>query len=157
VLLIVRPDTSGFQAVSLLPVLAAALYASAMVLTSVKCREESPLMLALALNCAFIVAGLGLGVFSGHEGSFLLGPWQTVDVQLAVIVAVLAALIRIGRIGAAIAYQTGPPATVAAFDYAYLAFSLLWGVLFFGEWPAGLSLLGIGLIAAAGLLALPRR
>ena len=59
-------------------------------------------------------------------------------------------------VGAAIAYQNGPPATVAAFDYSYLAFSLIWGAIFFGELPAILSLLGIVVIVTAGVLSLPR-
>ncbi|MEM5476275.1 hypothetical protein [Pacificibacter sp. AS14] len=60
-------------------------------------------------------------------------------------------------IGAAIAYQNGPPATVAAFDYSYLVFSLIWGGLFFAELPDALSLAGIVVIVVAGFLSLPRR
>ncbi|MEM9342619.1 MAG: DMT family transporter [Pseudomonadota bacterium] len=157
VVLILRPDASGFNHATLLPVLAAFLYACAMVLTSRKCREDDPFALALALNIAFIVAGASLGVFSGQEGSFIFGPWQNLDLPLIGIVAALAAVILVGSVGAAIAYQNGPPATVAAFDYSYLVFSLMWGALFFGELPGALSLLGIAIIVAAGVLSLDRR
>ena len=127
-----------------------------MVLTSARCRDDDPFALALALNVAFIVGGTILGIFSGQEGSFILGPWQSVDLKLIGIVAALAAVILIGSVGAAIAYQNGPPATVAAFDYSYLVFSLIWSSLFFGQLPDGLALTGIAAIVAAGFLSLPR-
>lgn len=156
VVLILRPDASGFNLATLLPLLAAFLYACAMVLTARKCRDDDPFALALALNVAFIVAGACLGLFSGREGSFIFGPWQTLDLGLMGVVAALAAVILVGSVGAAIAYQNGPPATVAAFDYSYLVFSLGWGLIFFGELPVVLSLAGIFIIVVAGLLALPR-
>lgn len=155
VVLVLRPDTSGFQVATLLPVLAAFLYACAMVLTSAKCRNDDPFSLALALNIAFIIGGLILGLFAGQKGSFIFGPWQPVDLKLLGIVTALAAVILIGSVGATIAYQNGPPATVAAFDYSYLVFSLIWGGLFFVELPDTLALVGIIIIVAAGFLALP--
>lgn len=156
VILILRPEAFGFRVVTLLPVLAAFLYACAMVLTSLKCRDDDPFALALALNIAFIVAGIGLGIFSGQEGSFIFGSWQSIDFALFGVVAALSVVMLIGSVGAAIAYQKGPPATVAAFDYSYLVFSLVWGSLFFAELPDALSLLGITVIVVAGLLSLPR-
>jgi len=127
-----------------------------MVLTARKCRDDDPFALALALNVAFIVAGAGLGMFSGQDGSFIFGAWQNLDLRLLGVVAALAAVIFVGSVGAAIAYQNGPPATVAAFDYSYLVFSLIWGAIFFGEMPAALALAGIVIIVAAGFLSLPR-
>ncbi|MEO1320493.1 MAG: DMT family transporter [Pseudomonadota bacterium] len=155
--LIIRPDTSGFSSGTLLPVIAAFLYACAMVLTSAKCQKDDPLVLALVLNAAFICCGLFLGLFSGLDGSVVLGPWQPLDLHLSATVLALAGLILIGSVGAAIAYQKGPPATVAAFDYSYLVFSLIWGGLFFAESPSVTGLVGITMIVAAGLLALSRR
>lgn len=154
VLLVLRPETSGFQLATLLPVLAAFLYACAMVLTSVKCRDDDPFALALALNIAFIVAGACLGLFSGVEGSFILGAWQSIDLYLVGVITALAGVILVGSVGAAVAYQNGPPSTVAAFDYSYLVFSLIWGSLFFGELPDMLALSGVVIIVLAGLLSL---
>ncbi|MBY5931510.1 DMT family transporter [Tateyamaria omphalii] len=154
VVLILRPDTSGFEFATMLPVLAAFLYACAMVLTARKCRNDDPFVLALALNIAFIAAGALLALFSGQQGSFVLGTWQSVGPEMIAIMSALALVILVGSVGAAIAYQQGPPAMIAAFDYSYLLFSLVWGVLFFGEWPAALAVLGIAMIAAAGLMSL---
>ncbi|WP_417844322.1 DMT family transporter [Thalassospira sp.] len=157
VVLVIRPDATGFDFATLLPVLSAFLYACAMVLTSAKCRDDDPFVLAIVLNVTFIVFGAGLGLFSGEEGAFLLGPWQTIDLSLITTVAVLAALILIGSVGAAIAYQRGAPATVAAFDYSYLLFSTVWGVAWFGEWPGLFTYLGFVLIIGAGFLAITRQ
>lgn len=157
VMLILRPDTSGFQLVTLLPVLAAFLYASAMVLTSAKCRNDDPIVLAIALNITFIVGGAILGFWSGKQGSFMFGPWAPLDMKLISVIAILAGVIVIGSVGAAIAYQNGPPATIAAFDYTYLVFSLIWGAIFFAEFPGWISLSGILVIVVAGLLALPKK
>ena len=157
VVLIIRPDMSGFAVGAILPIAAAGFYACAMVLTSAKCRDADPFVLALALNIAFVVTGLGLGVISGREGSFILGPWQPIDMVLGATVVLLAGLILTGSVGAAIAYQKGPPATVAAFDYSYLVFSLIWGAVFFAEWPDRIAFIGIVIIMIAGLCALPRR
>ena len=156
VILVLRPDTSGFQIATLLPLLAAFFYANAMVLTWARCRDADPFALALALNVAFIVGGMMLGLFSGRDGSFVFGPWQPLDATLIGITTALAMATLIGSVGAAIAYQNGPAAMVAALDYSYLVFSLIWAVLFFGERPDLLTLAGIVVIAGAGILALPR-
>ena len=47
--------------------------------------------------------------------------------------ALLAAANHRQRPGAAIAYQVGPSATVATFDFSYVGFAVLWGFLFFDE------------------------
>lgn len=154
VLLILRPDVSGFQWVHLLPVLAAFLYACAMVITSEKCVHSDPIVLATVLNVWFIAGGLVLGLQSGVEGSFIFGPWAPIDAKLVGVIAVLAGAIVVGSIGAAIAYQNGAPATVAAFDYMYLVFSLVWGVLFFGEVPGLTAVAGVAILVFAGILAI---
>ena len=154
VVLILRPDATAFPIVTLLPVLAAVLYAMAMLLTSVKCKQEDPITLVIALNIAFIVCGLALGIGSGDPDSFLFGSWVPVDWKLIGILAVLSCAIVAGGVGAAVAYQHGPPTTIAAFDYSYLIFGLIWGIVFFSESPSWISIIGIGLIFIAGLLAL---
>ena len=66
----------------------------------------------------------------------------------------LAAAILIGSVGAAIAYQNGPPAVVGVFDFAYVGFAVIWGAVFFAEIPDGITLAGMALIVFAGILSL---
>lgn len=50
VLFVVRPNGADFTALSLIPVIAAILYAMAAVLTRAKCQDERPAALAISLN-----------------------------------------------------------------------------------------------------------
>ena len=160
ILLVLRPGGEAFGWAALLPVLSAVLYALAMVLTRTKCRREHPATLALALNATFVATGLaGLTVGPllplGAEG-FLSPLWVPMDARAWGIVAILALLILIASVGTAVAYQAAPASTVGTFDFAYVGFALVWGVLFFAERPDGWAVVGIALIVAAGVLAVRR-
>jgi drug/metabolite transporter (DMT)-like permease len=157
VLVILRPEASEFQWVTLLPILAAILYAAAMVITSLKCRDSDPIVLVVALNIALLLGGAFLAIWSGEQGSFLFGAWAPLNSKLMITIAILAATGVIGSVGAAIAYQKGPATTIAAFDYSYLVFSAMWGVVFFAETLSWLAIAGILAIVVGGLLALPNK
>jgi drug/metabolite transporter (DMT)-like permease len=163
VLLIVRPDADGFNAYVLLPLLAAILYAVAMILTRTKCLDENPKILALSLNITFIgmgiVASLLIAIWDPAESAkntypFLIGDWAVLDLSGWLTMSVLAIVIIFGSLFAAIAYQNAPSSVVATFDYSYLAFAALWGLLVFSEVPDALTILGMMMIAGAGMIAI---
>lgn len=62
----------------------------------------------------------------------------------------------IGSVGTAFAYQLGPASVISTWDFSYLAFAVLWGVVLFSERLDGVSVLGIALIAAAGIIVVRR-
>lgn len=160
IVLVLRPGGDAFQWAALLPILAAILYAAAMVLTRLKCREEHPATLALGLNAAFVLCG-SLAVLSGWmfdlQGSgFLTTTWSPLTGIAWLNLTILAGLILIASVGTAIAYQAAPASTVGTFDFAYVGFALIWGAVFFGERPDALALAGILLIVCAGVLAVRR-
>ena len=161
VLFVVQPDRAEFSPSSLIPVIAAFLYASAAVLTRAKCANEAPTALAISLNAALIVCGaivsLGLCLFpSPYAASypFLMGRWSPVNAETLAILAGMAVLVIGVTLGLARAYQSPRPQVIATFDYAYLIFAAFWGFVFFGEVPDGFTVFGIALIAAAGGLVL---
>jgi drug/metabolite transporter (DMT)-like permease len=163
VLLIVRPDADGFNAYVLLPLLAAILYAVAMILTRTKCLDENPKILSLSLNITFIgmgiVASLLIAIWDPAESAkntypFLIGDWAVLDLSGWLTMSVLAIVIIFGSLFAAIAYQNAPSSVVATFDYSYLAFAALWGLLVFSEVPDALTILGMVMIAGAGMIAI---
>lgn len=159
VLLILKPNVNDFNWYTLLPLLAAMLYALAMIITRTKCRSESPLLLSLALNIAFVmVGGFAAAVIATFPNEmrqgFLLAQWSAMGPSQLLSMALLAIAILIGSIGAAIAYQNGPSSIIGIFDFAYVGFAVLWSVLFFAETPDGISILGIILIVVAGVLSL---
>jgi len=162
VLIILRPDSEGFNAYALLPLIAAIFYSLAMILTRTKCIDEQPLVLSLALNVMFIIVGLGalLVVSIWDPGQqvkdlnpFLLGDWISLDSKKWIAMIILAVVVIIGSLFSAIAYQNGPSSIIASFDYSYLAFSVLWGVLFFSESLDLYLGIGMAMIAVAGIIA----
>ena len=166
VLIIMRPDAQGFNAYVLLPLIAAILFALAMILTRTKCLHENPKILAIHLNMVFIIMGLVatalITVFEPVHSlktanPFLLGNWTQMDFQGWFVMAILAVVITIGSVFSAIAYQKGPSPVIASFDYFYLAFSALWGLVFFAERPDGATIVGMSMIAGAGLIAVRQR
>ena len=129
VLVIVRPDADGFNAYVLLPLLAAILYAVAMILTRTKCLDENPKILSLSLNITFIVMGivasLVIAIWDPAESAretypFLIGEWAVLDLSGWLTMSVLAVVVILGSLFAAIAYQNAPSSVVATFDYSYL-------------------------------------
>lgn len=159
VLLILRPKAGDFNGYAILPLVSAMLYAGAMIVTRARCREEHPLSLSLALNIGFIIVGIVAATIilllpPELRQGFLLAHWTPMGQAEWVSMGLLAAAILIGSIGAAIAYQNGPPAMIGAFDFAYVGFAVIWGILFFGETPDLIASLGMVMIVSAGVLSL---
>lgn len=161
VVVILRPGDDDFSVWALLPVLAAVCYALAAIVTRMRCATESAFVLALGLNVWLLITGIvgavAVAIFAPEASNgFLLGPWQSMDLhEWTVMGAFGIALVGIAA-GVAKAYQCGPSAIVGTFDYTYLVFASLWGVLFFDERLDAPTLTGIALIVAAGLLVLRR-
>ncbi len=173
--LVLKPAAGDFNLYALLPLLSAMLYALAMILTRTKCRDEHPLILAGALNLAFIAVG-GIATLAGAaiEGaiggaidgniesviggasaasSFLSSSWAPMAGGEFLAVLLLTLAVLVASIGTAVAYQAGPSSVVATFDFAYVGFAVIWGFVFFAEVSDGMSLTGIALIVVAGVIA----
>lgn len=159
VLLILRPKVGDFNVYAILPLFAAMLYALSMILTRTKCRDVNPIVLAIGLNLGFVVVGLfaalAILIFAPEtrEG-FLLARWVEMTGPQWLSMGILSAAILAGSVGAAIAYQKGPPEIIGTFDFTYVGFALLWGFLFFAEVPDLPALAGIALIVLAGIISL---
>ena len=159
VVLILKPDVNDVNWYVLLPLLAAILYALAMILTRTKCRSEHPLLLSLALNLSFVLVGGMATVIIAmmpdeiRQGS-LVAPWGVMGSSEWMTIFMLAVAILIGSIGAAIAYQNGPSSVVGIFDFAYVGFAVLWSILFFSDIPDVVSIIGMVLIVVAGVLSI---
>ncbi len=158
---IVKPGTDAFSWFTILPLLCAAFYALAMVLTRSKCRNEAPLALGLALHVCFVATGLiatALLMLAGLEAEtksafpFLLGDWMPMGLSEWGVMALLGVLSAAYFAGVARAYQIAPPQIIATFDYAYLISAAIWGYVFFAETPGPLTIGGMILISLAGWL-----
>lgn len=164
-LMMLRPQADDFNPYALLPLASAVLYALAMIITRSKCRNEEPLALSFALNVSFIatglVASLAIWLWNPSDGVVqtypqLLGQWTVMGQGEWLAMALLAAAVIIGSVFSAYAYQSGPSSIVGTFDFAYLAFAVVWGMLFFGEFPDAIAIAGMVLIASAGIITVRR-
>jgi drug/metabolite transporter (DMT)-like permease len=52
--------------------------------------------------------------------------------------------------------RVGEVAVVAPFRYTGLVFALIFGLVFFAEWPNALALLGAGVVVATGIYTILR-
>jgi drug/metabolite transporter (DMT)-like permease len=165
-MLILQPQADDFNTWSLLPLVSAVLYAVAMILTRSKCRAEKATVLSLWMNICFVVVGamamLCLALWEPAADTvalnpFLFGAWTPMWLDEWRTMGILAIAILTGSIGAAVAYQRGPAATVAIFDFSYVAFAAILGYVVFAEIPGNLVAVGILLIVAAGIIASRQR
>ena len=160
VMFIVRPGTSTFQLVSLLPMLAAVCYATLNVLTRRLGVTESAATLTFYIQVTFLfvsaMVGLGLGDGRFDTGSnvsltFLLREWQSpavADYWLLIVIGVASAF---GGLLISQAYRQNEAGFVAPFEYVAMLMAVFWGVVIFAQWPDGFTWLGIAMILGSGL------
>ncbi|SEN40267.1 DMT family transporter [Halomonas caseinilytica] len=141
------------------PIIAAALYALAQLLTRTNLSTESSTMLAAAMNVAlFVVAMVSVcGFVEISPNSYGISPviGQIISFELLLKILMLAVLISITATLTAKAFQVGSPTIVGVFDYSYLVFAAIWGVVLFSEVPSTHQFVGMLLIVVAGVLLLP--
>lgn len=148
-LLIVRPGPEGIGP--------GMLYAlgSVVVLTfrDIFTRQMSPdvpsMTVTLAAAGSVTFFGLGLGWVNGWQG-------QGVSTGDLVLLAIAAGVIFCAYLCSVMTIRVGEISAVAPFRYTSLIWAALLGWLAFGEWPDGLTLLGAGIVALAGLFTLLR-
>ncbi|MET3791001.1 DMT family transporter [Aquamicrobium terrae] len=161
VLLMLKPEAGDLNIHALMPLASAILYALGMVVTRTKTRSENPFILALVFNLIAIVLGGGasLAGFAEDEAAtpgLFMGAWLPMDAGQWALILLLSGTMLIGSVGTAIAYQSGPPSIVSTWDFSYLAFAVLWGVVLFSERLDLASMLGMALIALAGIIVIRR-
>lgn len=165
VLLMLKPQAEDLNPHALMPLASAILYALAMVLTRTRTRCENPLVLALTFNLTAAVLAGGASIASmvtdggsapGGIQDLFIGEWIRLGGLQWALIALLSVTMLIGSVGTAIAYQLGPASIISTWDFSYLAFAVLWGVVLFSERLDVVSIFGIALIALAGIIVVRR-
>ena len=163
VLILLQPGTEAFSPWVLLPLVGAAFYAAAHIITRTRCQHVPLASLSFSQNTVMLLAGLFIsGVLLilqppellVEDYPYIFGTWSSVDLTDWYVILLLAGLsITIGMMLAG-AYQVAPPAIVSTFEYSYLVFVAIWDIVFFGITPSLMSLTGMIMIVAAGMLVL---
>ncbi len=165
-LVILRPGTAVFQPVAVMSLLAALAYAASVILNRRLASSESGLALAIYSTLVYLIPtalfglfwGQGIAIESQHPSlQFLTRAWiwpTSFDFGLIALTGLIAA---IGFYALARAYSIAPAGTVAPFEYVMLLMGVLWGFVFWHEFPDYLTLIGMALVVCSGLILLPRR
>ena len=165
VLLILKPGTDSFSWFTVLPVLGGLFYALQALVTRTKCRAVPPATLAVSVNVALVAMGAVVSVLlivvppapdSAAALPFVLGPWQVFGPMEWGFVVIVAGLMVGNSLVVSAAYQSAPPFIIATFDYNYLVFMTVFGLLFFAEIPDPTTVAGMLMIVGAGLLVVRR-
>jgi drug/metabolite transporter (DMT)-like permease len=142
VLVVVRPGGGpGFGWAAIWPVLSAAAWAIALVLTR-KMRAGDPpaTMLFYTATVALIAAGLTVPFV-----------WQPSPLKWWLIAALMGGLSAIGQYVLIRAVQAAPASVVAPLNYSQMVWSPLLGLALFDAWPDGWTWLGAAIIIASGI------
>jgi drug/metabolite transporter (DMT)-like permease len=139
--MILRPGTEAFTPAALLPLLSALSYAANALITRAVGQTE-PVATTMVLSS---LIGTGLVTLTLP---FHLGPVPLADIPLFLGIGALGTLAQVLTIRA---FSTTEASVLAPFGYVGIVFATLWGLVFFGEWPDGMTLAGALVIVLAGL------
>jgi len=160
-LLVLNPFADAFTPLQAVPVLAGFFYACNILVLRRYCRNESPLALVCMVNLLFIMTG-AIGALAAswlpvdptwrEMMPFILVGWPQVTTILLGFLAILAVLNLFGNLFLSRAYQTADSSLLAPLDFTYLLLIAVWGRLLFDSWPTPLAILGMAMIAVAGMI-----
>ncbi len=159
--LILDPFDANFSLVQLLPVAAGFFYACNILILRQACRYESALCLVMAVAVLSILSGLtGIGLLtlfplksvSATQLSFVAIGWPELTITVLGFAIFCSVMNLTGNICLARAYQTADSSWLAPIDFTYLLFAAFWGRVIFGAWPSTKALVGMSLIAVAGMV-----
>ncbi|MBL8702412.1 MAG: DMT family transporter [Alphaproteobacteria bacterium] len=143
-LLIIRPGFAGFQWALLIPVVAAVTRALYVLTTRALGKVDDPFTTLLYS-----------AVFGSAVSSLVIVfDWRTPDPWGWSLMALLGLLGAISHFMMIRAYALAPSSTLAPFTYAELVWSVLFGIVLFGEVPDWLTIAGVVVIIASGLTVL---
>jgi len=143
---ILRPGFGVFDAAVIFPLLGAGLYALYQILTRLVGRTDS------VQTSLLYSAAIAAGVLS------LIGPfeWRPPDAQGWALLLLIGVLGSLGHMAIITALQVAPAAALQPFNYMLLVWAAVVGLVAFGEFPDGWTVLGAALVAGCGLYTFQR-
>ncbi|MEM7440057.1 MAG: DMT family transporter [Pseudomonadota bacterium] len=156
VLLVLQPNPSALQLITVLPMFAGITWGIAALSTRHLCAEEETVTLLFWFfgtlgafgAIGLLVTGLGFGDGTSFFGRGWVAP--TYDFWYWTAIQALGSLVAVGCLTRA--YQVGDPSYVAPFEYSFLIFAIYWGWNMFGDLPGLMGWIGLGLIVLSGVV-----
>jgi S-adenosylmethionine uptake transporter len=147
VLIIIRPGLAGFNSYSLLAL-------AAVILLTV--REISTRQLDNKIPTVTVALSSTLGI-TAFAALMLIGTeWADINFVSWSLIIAAAAAVTVATLLSVVAMRTGDIGFVSPFRYTSLIGAIGLGILLFGDWPDGITLLGAVIIAFAGIYSLYR-
>ena len=147
VLIIIRPGLAGFNSYSLLAL-------AAVILLTV--REISTRQLDNKVPTVTVALSTTLGI-TAFAALMLIGTeWAEINFVSWSLIIAAAVAVTVATLLSVVAMRTGDIGFVSPFRYTSLIGAIGLGILLFGEWPDGVTLLGAAIIAFAGIYSLYR-
>ncbi len=146
-LLIVRPGPDGFS-IHALYALGAVACVTVRDLSTRRMSAEVPSMLVtLAASASVLLVAAPMS---------LSGDWVPVGTRDMALIVASSVFILLAYSCSVIVMRVGEVGAVAPFRYTGLVWALVLGWLVFGDWPDTITMIGVAIVAAAGLFTLYR-
>ena len=152
VIVMLRPGEGALQWVALLPIVAAGAYALMQTITRRLGTTEQASTIAFYAQAGFIAASVAIGLVAGDGRfapeddaslAFLLRAWTVPSVGDAALFLAVGVINGVGGYLMSQAYRISRPAAIAPFEYVALPMAVIWGVVFFGNWPDAITYVGM--------------
>jgi drug/metabolite transporter (DMT)-like permease len=147
VLLVVQPSPQHFSIYDVSALSIVVMMAARDIITRRITLRVPTLIVALGNAVIVTLGGLAVGLF---EGFAPIAWWQLAGLLLA------ACFLSLGYMFMVATLRVGEIAETAPYRYSMLLFSIIYGVVIFGEYPDSLGFLGMALVVGSGLYALHR-
>lgn len=139
--MIVRPGTDAFSAAALLPLLCALSYAANALITRAVGRSE-PVATVMVLSSLIGTTLVTLAL------PFYVTPVALSDIPRFIAIGAMGTVAQVLVIRA---FSGTEASVLAPFGYIGIVFATMWGLLFFGERPDGMTLAGALVIVLSGV------
>lgn len=150
-LLVVQPSYELFGPVSLLPLLAALLFAGYLAVTRRFADDEHPLTMQIwsAMGASALISiALVVGELAGFTDYQFTLPATRNAVGFVLLIGLISSMAHIAVV---IAFSFAPASVLAPFNYLEIVSAVLFGYLVFQDFPGGLQWIGISIIVATGV------
>ncbi len=163
VLVMLQPGSGLFEPAALLSLLAAAMYATSMLMARKLGSSQAASVMTFYQNWVYMVGAVLIAVVlhvlgiehADHPSlSFLVRSWVWPTWSDGLLIASCGVIAATGMMLLTTAYRITRASLVTSFEYSGILWAPMWGFLFFGEVPRLTTLAGAVLIVGAGMVAL---
>lgn len=163
VIVMVRPGVQAFEPASLLALYSAFGYAIGQMMGRDLAQRVEPLVIANWQNAVYFVFAAVVGLIaqaSGFAGeshkslAFLTRPFVWPTLQDFLLMSAVGALAAFAMMSFISAYQKAESNFVAPFEYSGMIWAVLFGLLFFNDFPDFWTWSGMAIVAGAGFFML---